>query len=70
MDTNVFNQAGDTTRRLHHDRRSAGGGGGPVREPRAREDAVDTDLVYYAHYSSERSVDPQATARGEFYARA
>ena len=30
---------------------------------------LGTDLVYYAHYASERSVDPQAVVRLEGYAR-
>src|SRR5262245_26318109 len=29
--------------------------------------AAGTDLVYYARYTSERSVDPHAVVRGEFY---
>ena len=29
---------------------------------------LGTDLVYYAQYASERSVDPQAAVRGELYA--
>jgi hypothetical protein len=30
---------------------------------------LGSDLVYFAHYSSERSVDPFAVVRGEMYAR-
>ena len=30
---------------------------------------LGTDLVYYAQYASERSVDPQAAVRAELYAR-
>ena len=68
VDTNVFNQPGnqqsDFTATLTPK--------ADVALPFARRGLLRTtaavDVVYYANYSSERSLDPQVTVRGEAYA--
>jgi hypothetical protein len=67
VDSNVFNSAGEE----QSDFTFTVAPMVKVAVPMARRALVTTtlasDLVWYAHYASERSVDPQVTARGEVY---
>ena len=69
VDTNVFNQAGEK----RADFTTTVAPQAAIAIPFARRALVKTllgtDLVYYAHYASERSVDPQGAVRAEVYAR-
>jgi len=65
----VFNQAGET----HADFTTVVAPQAHVAVPFAKRALVKSqlgaDFVYYAHYVSERSIDPQAAVRAEVYAR-
>ena len=69
VDTNVFYQTGNNA----SDFTVTIGPQADVAVPVARRGLLTarlgTDLVYFARYSSERSVDPFAMIRGELYAR-
>lgn len=68
VDTNVFNQPdaqSDFTMALSPQAKTAL----PVGRRALFTVTLGTDLVYFAHFTSERSVDPLVIARGEFYAR-
>jgi hypothetical protein len=69
VDTNVFNQAGDTSADFTMTVAPQAAVAVPFSNRALLKTVLGTDLVYYAHYASERSVDPQAVVRGEFYAR-
>lgn len=67
VDSNVFNSAGEQKSDFTFTVTPIVN----VSVPMARRALVTTtlasDLVWYAHYATERSVDPQLTARGEVY---
>jgi hypothetical protein len=69
VDSNVFNAAGEQK----SDFTFTVGPSADVWLPVARralfEARVGTDLVYYANYATERSIDPQVRGRGEVYIR-
>jgi hypothetical protein len=69
VDTNVFNQAGERK----SDFTFTVAPRADIAVPLARRGlitaTVGTDLVYYAEYESERSIDPRMLVRGEAYAR-
>ena len=68
VDTNVFNQAGDTNADFTMVVAPQAAVAVPFANRALVKSLLGTDLVYYAQYASERSVDPQAAVRAEFYA--
>jgi hypothetical protein len=69
VDTNVFNQAGDTSADFTMIVAPQTAVAVPFSNRALVKALLGADLVYYAHYTSERSVDPQAAVRAEVYAR-
>ena len=67
VDSNVFNSAGEQKSDFTFTVTPIVN----ISVPMARRALITTtlasDLVWYAHYATERSVDPQVTARGELY---
>jgi hypothetical protein len=67
VDSNVFNSAGEQKSDFTFTVMPIV----KVSVPMARRALITTtlasDLVWYAHYATERSIDPQVTARGEVY---
>ncbi len=68
VDTNVFNQAGDTNADFTMTVAPQAAVAIPFGNRALVKSVLGTDLVYYAQYASERSVDPQAVVRAELYA--
>src|SRR5262245_7565244 len=68
VDTNVFNQAGETSADFTMVVAPQAAVAVPFGNRALVTSLLGTDVVYYAQYASERSVDPQAAARGELYA--
>ena len=68
VDTNVFNQAGDTNSDFTMVVAPQAAIAIPFSNRALVKSLVGADFVYYAEYASERSVDPQAAVRAEFYA--
>ena len=68
VDTNVFNQAGDTNADFTMVVAPQAAVAIPFSNRALVKSLLGTDLVYYAQYASERSIDPQAAVRAEFYA--
>jgi hypothetical protein len=69
VDTNVFNQAGDTRADFTMVVAPQAAVAAPFANRALVTATLGTDLVYFARYASERSVDPLAIVRAEFYAR-
>jgi hypothetical protein len=67
VDTNVFNQAGDTKADFTTVLAPQAAVALPFGRRALVKSLIGTDLVYYAEYASERSVDPQAAVRAEVY---
>ena len=67
VDTNVFNQAGETRADFTTTLAPQAAIAIPFARRALVKSLLGTDLVYYAHYTSERSFDPQAAARAEIY---
>jgi hypothetical protein len=67
LDTNVFNQAGETAADLTLVLAPQAAVAIPFATRALVKSLLATDLVYYAQYGSERSVDPQMAVRAEFY---
>ena len=65
VDTNVFNQAGDTNADFTMVVAPQAAVAVPFGNRALVKSLLGTDLVYYAQYASERSVDPQAAVRAE-----
>ena len=68
VDTNVFNTAGETKSDFAMVVAPQAAVAIPFSNRALVKSLIGTDLVYYAQYTSERSVDPQAAVRGELYA--
>jgi len=68
VDTNVFNQAGSTNADFTLVLAPEAAVAVPFATRALVKALVGTDLVYYAQYASERSVDPAAAVRAELYA--
>src|SRR4051812_47288702 len=68
VDTNVFNAAGDPTQDFTFTVTPQADIAVPMARRALITTTVGTDLVYYQKSDSERSVDPQVTARAEIYA--
>ena len=68
VDTNVFNQAGETNADFTMVVAPQAAVAVPFSNRALVKSLLGTDLVYYAQYASERSVDPQAAVRAELYA--
>ena len=66
VDTNVFNQAGDTNADFTMVVAPQAAIAVPFSNRALVKSLVGADLVYYAQYASERSIDPQAAVRAEF----
>lgn len=69
VDTNVFNQAGEQKSDFTFTVTPQADIAVPMARRGLLRMSLGTDLVYYQKYDSERSVDPQAIARLEGYAR-
>jgi len=67
-DTNVFNQPGDQKTDFTFTLTPKADVALPFGRRGLLRTTAAVDGVYYAHYESERSLDPQATLRGEAYA--
>jgi hypothetical protein len=68
VDTNVFNQAGDTRADFTTVVAPQAAVAVPVANRALVKSLLATDFVYYAEFASERSIDPQAAVRAEVYA--
>jgi hypothetical protein len=68
IDTNVFNQAGEQKSDFTFTVMPKAEVAIPFARRVLLKSTVGTDLVYYAQYGSERSIDPEVTVRGEAYA--
>jgi hypothetical protein len=68
VDTNVFNQAGETNADFTMTIAPQASVAIPFGNRVLVKSVLGTDLVYYAQYASERSVDPRAVVRAEVYA--
>jgi hypothetical protein len=68
VDSNVFNQAGDEKSDFTFTVTPQAGVAVPIARRALFRTSLGFDAVYFAHYGSERSIDPQVSARGEFYA--
>ena len=68
VDTNVFNQAGEQKSDFTFTLTPQTDVAVPFARRGLLKATVGADVVYYATYDSERSLDPQATVRGEAYA--
>jgi hypothetical protein len=68
VDTNVFNQAGNTNADFTMVVAPQAAIAVPFANRALVKSLIGADLVYYAQYASERSIDPQAAFRAEFYA--
>jgi hypothetical protein len=68
VDTNVFNQSGDQKSDFTVTLAPQADIAIPIARRGLFRTTVGTDLVYYATYDSERSIDPFVHARGEAYA--
>lgn len=68
VDTNVFNQAGEQKSDFMFTVTPQADVAVPFARRGLLTTTVGTDVVYYARYASERSLDPQLTVRGEAYA--
>jgi hypothetical protein len=69
VDTNVFNQAGETRADFTMTVAPQAAIAMPFARRALVKTVLGTDLVYYAKYASERSIDPEATIRAELYSR-
>ena len=69
VDTNVFNQYGDGQSDFTFTLSPQANNVLPFGRRGLLKMNLAADLVYFAHYTSERSVDPAALLRGELYAR-
>lgn len=67
VDTNVFNAAGDQKSDFMFNLSPKADLWVPIARRALFTTTVATDLVWYAKYRSERSVDPQITGRAEVY---
>ncbi len=68
VDTNVFNAAGDQRSDFTFTITPKADAALPFGHRGLIRTTAALDVVYYAHYSSERSLDPQVTVRAEGYA--
>ncbi len=69
VDTNVFNEYGDGRSDFTFTISPKADGVLPFARRGMLKATLGADLVYFANYTSERSVDPLAIVRGEFYTR-
>jgi hypothetical protein len=69
VDTNVFNQAGEQKKDFMFNISPKADIAVPMARRALFTSTVATDLVYFAKYATERSVDPQVAFRGEVYLR-
>ena len=69
VDTNVFHRTGDTSADFTTTVTPRAALAVPFANRALVKATLDADLVYFAKFASERSVDPQATVRGEVYAQ-
>jgi hypothetical protein len=69
VDTNVFNQAGNTNADFTMVVAPQAAVAVPFSNRALVKSLVGTDVVYYAQYASERSIDPQAAVRADIYAQ-
>jgi hypothetical protein len=69
VDTNVFNASGEQQSDFTLTLTPQSDVAIPFARRALLKATVGTDVVYYATYDSERSVDPQLRLRGELYAR-
>src|SRR5882762_7196025 len=69
VDTNVFNQAGEQKADFMFNLSPKADVWVPLARRALITTTVATDLVWYAKYDTERSVDPQCTGRAEVYVR-
>ena len=69
VDTNVFNQAGEQRSDFTFTLTPQADIALPVARRALLKATVGSDLVYYATYDTERSVDPEVRVRAEGYAR-
>lgn len=67
VDTNVFNEAGDPRSDFTFTVAPKADVWVPIAHRALLKTTVATDLVWYAKYDSERSINPQFTSRGEVY---
>lgn len=69
VDTNVFNKVGESNRDFTFTLTPMATVWLPIARRGLVKTVVDTDLVWYREFASERSVDPSVTLRGEAYVR-
>src|SRR3954447_23906954 len=67
VDTNVFNQAGEAKSDFTMTATPQADIALTFARRGLLKTTVGTDLVYYANYASERSIDPSVKVRGEAY---
>lgn len=67
VDSNVFNSAGEQKSDFTFTVTPIVNVSVPMARRALLTTTLASDLVWYAHYATERSVDPQITARGEVY---
>ena len=67
VDSNVFNSAGEQRSDFTFTVTPIVNVSVPMARRALLTTTLASDLVWYAHYATERSVDPQVTARGEVY---
>lgn len=67
VDSNVFNSAGEPQSDFTFTVTPIVNVSVPMARRALLTTTLASDLVWYAHYATERSIDPQVTARGEVY---
>jgi hypothetical protein len=67
VDSNVFNSAGEQKSDFTFTVTPIVKVSVPMARRALLTTTIASDLVWYAHYETERSIDPQVTARGEVY---
>ena len=67
VDSNVFNTAGEQKSDFTFTLTPIVNVSVPMARRALLTTTLASDLVWYAHYATERSIDPQVTARGELY---
>jgi Putative beta-barrel porin 2 len=67
VDNNVFNSAGEQVSDFTFTVAPIVNVSVPMARRALLTTTLSSDLVWYAHYATERSVDPQVTGRGEVY---
>lgn len=67
VDSNVFNSAGEPKSDFTFTVTPIVNVSVPMARRALLTTTLASDLVWYAHYATERSIDPQVTARGEVY---